>query len=82
MQPYGGVETGMGMGMETVENGYSNDKCIDGRTTRATYCLSGRQDRDMLRYNDCGYPVPKSLLGFPGQPPSSLNRPTKNHHNF
>jgi hypothetical protein len=22
------------------------------------------------------------ILGFPGQPPSSLNRPTKNHHNF
>jgi hypothetical protein len=30
---------------------------------------------------DCEF-EPRLLLGFPGQPPSSLNRPTKNHHNF
>jgi hypothetical protein len=44
------------MEMVAVENGYSNDKGIDGRTACATYCSSGRQDGDMLPHDDCGYP--------------------------
>jgi hypothetical protein len=45
------------MEMVAVENGYSNDKGIDGCATAcATYCSSGRQDGDMLPHNDCGYP--------------------------